>query len=321
MSHATTEPGLFDCRQAFIAALDDLATRDERIVLLVNDSVSSSNASGFAKRHPSRLLNVGIAEQDMVGIAAGLANGGKVPFVSSASCFLTGRALEQIKADLAYSNANVKLVGQSSGVAYGVLGATHHSIEDLAWTRAIANLTVVVPADPAETDGAVRWAARHVGPVFIRLSRMGVPNVHPDGYRFAPGRAALLRDGRDLTIVACGVMVARALDAAGRLAASGIEARVLNVATIQPLDVGAIEAAARETGAIVTVEEASAFGGLGGAVAEAVVQSHPVPIRILGIRGGFAPAAPIEAIFEANGLTATGVERAAREVVAAKAAR
>ena len=318
MSHASTKPGLFDCRKAFAAALDDLATADPRVHLLVNDSVSSSNAGGFARKHPTRLLNIGIAEQDMVGIAAGLANGGLVPFVSSASCFLTGRALEQIKADLAYSNANVKLVGQSSGVAYGVLGATHHSVEDLAWTRAIGNLTVVVPADPAETESAVRWAAAHEGPVFIRLSRMGVPAVHAAGYQFTPGRASRLREGRDLTIVACGVMVARALDAAARLAEEGISARVQNMASIQPLDEESIFAAARETGAIVTVEEHSAHGGLGGAVAEVVVQSHPVPMRILGIRGGFAPAAPPESVFEEFGLTAAGIARAAREVLAAK---
>ena len=162
---------------------------------MANDSVGSSNLKEFKKRFPERLVNVGIAEQNMVGVSAGLANGGLIPFVCGASCFLTGRALEQVKVDLGYSRSNVKLCGMSSGVAYGELGPTHHSIEDLAWTRAIANMTVIVPADPAETAAAVRAAAAYDGPVFLRLSRMPVPDVHPADYGFDIGRAARLRAG------------------------------------------------------------------------------------------------------------------------------
>jgi transketolase len=253
-------------------------------------------------------------------VGAGLANAGKIPFVCSAACFLTGRALEQIKADVAYSNANVKLVGISSGMAYGALGPTHHSIEDFAWTRAIANLTVVAPADPEETRQAVHAAAHTPGPIFLRLSRMGVPAVHDAAYRFAIGRAGLLREGSDVTLVANGVMVARALAAAELLRADGVRARVLNVATVRPLDRDAIVAAARETGAIVTVEEHTVHGGLGGAVAEVVVQTVPVPMRILGVPGVFAPTGGAEWLLEHFGLTADGIRAAALELARGRAA-
>ncbi len=223
-SPAPSPGALSDCRDAFAAALEALARADRRVVAVCNDSVSSSKLGRFAKEFPDRLINVGIAEQNMIGVAAGLANVGKLPFVCGASCFLTGRALEQIKADLAYSNANVKLCGMSSGVAYGELGATHHSIEDLAWMRAIANMTVIVPADPIETEQAVRVAAATRGPIFLRLSRMPVPGIHAADYRFEIGRAARLRDGNDVTLIAAGTMVTRALEAADLLAASGVQA-------------------------------------------------------------------------------------------------
>ena len=162
---------LFDCRDAFAATLDQVAERDDRIVIVVNDSIGSSKLGGFRKRWPERTINVGIAEQNMVGVGSGLANGGKIPFVSAASCFLTARALEQIKADVAYTNANVKLVGQSPGVGYGELGPTHHSIEDMAWLRLLPNLAVIAPSDPWETAQAVEAAAAHEGPVFLRITR------------------------------------------------------------------------------------------------------------------------------------------------------
>jgi transketolase len=309
-----TDATLHDCRHAFSDMLLELGEEDERIVVVNNDSVGSSNTGAFRKRFPNRLVNVGIAEQNLVGVGAGLANAGKIPFVCSASCFLTGRALEQIKADVAYSNANVKLVGISSGMAYGALGPTHHSIEDFAWTRAIANLTVVAPADPEETRQAVHAAAHTPGPIFLRLSRMGVPAIYDRGYRFQIGKASTLRDGSDVTLIANGVMVARALAAAELLAADGIRARVLNMATVRPLDRDAIIAAARETGAIVTAEEHTVFGGLGGAVAEVVVQTVPVPMRILGVPGVFAPTGGAEWLLEHFGLTAEGIRGAALEV-------
>ena len=312
---------LYDCRDAFADTLVRLAEDDARIVAVANDSVGSSKLAGFRDRFPARLINVGIAEQAMVGVSAGLANGGKIPFVCAASCFLTGRALEQIKVDLAYSNANVKLCGMSSGLAYGVLGPTHHSIEDLAWTRALANMTVIVPADPPETAQALRAAAQTPGPVFLRLSRMPVPIVHDAGYRFTAGRAALLRDGSDVTLVAVGVVVARALEAADLLAARGVAARVLNMATVRPIDREALIAAARQTGGIVTAEEHTIYGGLGSAVAEVVATTVPVPMRMLGIPGTFAPTGSAPWLLDHFGLTAEGIRDAALDLVGARVAR
>ena len=311
----TASPRLYDCRNAFAATLEEIAERDPRIVVVVNDSVGSSKLKSFCKRWPERSINVGIAEQNMVGVGSGLANGGKIPFVSAASCFLTGRALEQIKVDVAYTAANVKLVGQSPGVGYGELGPTHHSIEDFAWLRALPNLAIVAPSDPWETAEAVKAAAAHEGPVFLRVSRFGVPQLpRPAGAAFAIGKAETLREGRDVAIIANGVMATRALDAATALAAMGIEARVVNMASIAPLDEAAIRAAA-DLGAIVTIEEASIRGGLGGAVAEVVVGYRPCPVKILGFPG-FMPTGGIEFLFQKYGLTAAGVERAAQEAIA-----
>jgi transketolase len=305
---------LHDCRDAFAAALEDIAKHDLRICAVVNDSVGSSKVAGFGKRFPERLINVGIAEQTMVGLAAGLANSGKIPFVCAASCFLTARALEQIKVDVAYSDANVKLAGMSPGMAYGELGPTHHSIEDLAWTRAIAHMTVIVPADPIETDQALRAAAEYRGPVFLRIGRMPVPMVHDGQYRFEIGRAALLRDGQDVTLIANGTMVSRALEAADILARKDVQARVLNMSTVRPLDKEAVLAAA-DTGGIVTVEEHTVFGGLGSAVAEVVVTNRPVPMRILGVPGVFAPTGSATWLLEHFGLTAQRIFDAALELV------
>ena len=314
---SATQPSsstLFDCRDAFAATLDQVAERDNRIVIVVNDSIGSSKLGGFRKRWPQRTINVGIAEQNMVGVGSGLANGGKIPFVSAASCFLTARALEQIKADVAYTNANVKLVGQSPGVGYGELGPTHHSIEDMAWLRLLPNLAIIAPSDPWETAQAVEAAAAHEGPVFLRITRFGVPKLpRPDNALFEIGKAETLREGRDVAIIACGVMVTRALEAADRLADGGVSARVVNMASIAPLDEAAIRAAA-DLGAIVTVEEHSLRGGLGGAVAEVVAGYRPCPIRILGFPG-FMPTGSPKFLFERFGLTSNGIEKAAREAI------
>jgi transketolase len=305
---------LYDCRDAFADTLTELAHADARVIAVVNDSLGSTKVTKLAAALPAQVVNVGIAEQNMVGIGAGLANGGRIPFVCGATPFLTGRALEQIKVDAAYSGANVKLVGVSSGVAYGELGPTHHSIEDIAWTRAIDRLTVIVPADPLETAQAIRAAYEVAGPVFVRTSRIGVPLVHAPDYRFEIGRAAVLREGDDVTLIANGVMVTRALQAATLLAAEGIEARVLNMATASPIDHEAIIAAARETGAIVSAEEHIVRGGLGSAVAEVVVTEAPVPMRILGFPG-FCPTGSPTWLLEWAGLTPAGIAAAAREIV------
>ncbi|MCC7009655.1 MAG: transketolase family protein [Acidobacteria bacterium] len=305
-----------DCRRAFAETLVALAERDSRVVAVCNDSVGSSNLTAFRARFPDRLINVGIAEQNLVGVSAGLASAGRIPFACGASCFLTGRALEQIKADLAYSRHNVKLCGLSSGMAYGELGPTHHSIEDLAWTRAIAHMTVVVPSDPIETAAAVQAAAAFDGPVFLRLSRMPVPVVCDERHSFEIGRSILLRDGTDLTIVAAGVTVTEALEAAALLDREGISAAVLNLSTIRPIDRERVVDAARR-GPIVTVEEHTVHGGLGSAVAEVVVESHPTRMRMLGVPGVFAPTGSPAFLLQHFGLDAAGIREAARSLVRA----
>jgi transketolase len=311
VSATTTAGGSFDCRIAFAEEMIALARQDARIVAVCNDSVGSSNLGAFRKEFPDRLINVGIAEQNMVGVAAGLANGGLLPFVCAAGPFLTGRALEQIKADIVYSNFPVVLCGMSPGMSYGELGPTHHSIEDLAWMRAIGSLTVIVPADPAETRAAMRWAVLAQRPCYMRIGRYKVPAVSPEGVQFAPGRAVTLREGHDVALVAIGTMVSRALQAADLLAAQGIAARVINAASVKPLDEPTLLAAARETRGIVTVEEAIVRGSLGSAVAELLVQHHPVPMVLMGLPD-FAPTGSCEFLLEHFGLTAAGIaERAA----------
>lgn len=315
MGHAApVANGLKDCREAWVATLESLAEADPRIVAVVNDSVGSSKLNSFQKKFPDRLVNVGIAEQVMIGVGAGLANGGRIPFVSGASCFLTGRGLEQVKADVAYAGFNVKLVGQSSGIAYGELGATHHSIEDFAWLRPLTPLTVIAPADSWETAEAVKWAAAHEGPVYLRLSRMPVPDLDVPDRVFRAGKAELVRQGSDLAIIANGTAVHLAAAAADALKAEGISARVLNMATLNPLDDEALDAAAA-TGAIVTVEEASVRGGLGGAVAEFVTAHQPVPVERVGFPG-FLPTGSVEWLFREYGLSPEGIAAAARRALA-----
>jgi transketolase len=292
-----------------------MAAQDSRVCAVVNDSVSSTKLKNFKAQFPTRFVNVGIAEQNMVGVGAGLANGGMVPYVCGASCFLTARAMEQVKVDLGYSKWNVKLCGMSSGMAYGQLGATHHSIEDLAWTRVIPNLTVVVPADPQETEQIMRYSLEHSGPMFLRISRMPVPAVHLASETFTLGKAALLNQGDDVTIITNGVLVYRALLAAQALETKGIYARVLNMSSIKPIDSDAIVNAARTTQGIVTAEEALLAGGLGSAVAEILALHHPAPMRMLGVPDVFAPTGSSEFLLEHFQLTEQGIMAAALELL------
>jgi transketolase len=311
----TDQQTAFDCRQDFAAELLALAAEDERIVAVCNDSVGSSNLVGFRERFPDRLINVGIAEQDLVGVGAGLANAGKIPFVCAAAPFLTGRALEQIKADVAYSEAHVVLCGQSPGMAYGELGPTHHSIEDLSWMRAVAGLDVIVPADSVQTRAAVRWAATSGRPSYVRIPRFKVPVVTPEGAPFEPRRAVLLADGDDATVIAIGSLTSRAMQAAARLREEGIYLRVLNMPFLDPLDEEAIVAAARETRGIVTAEEATVSGGLGAAVAATVVTRHPVSMRILGVPRVFAPTGDTAFLLDHFGLSADGIVSAVKDLL------
>jgi transketolase len=292
-----------------------MAEQDTRVCAVINDSLSSAKLKNFRTKFPDRFINVGIAEQNMVGVGNGLANAGMVPYLCGASCFLTARAMEQVKVDLGYSKSNVRLCGMSSGMAYGELGPTNHSIEDLAWTRIIPNLSVVVPADPLETAAAMHYSLEHVGPMFLRISRMPVRAVHGEGFQFRLGKANTLREGNDVTLMANGVMVSRALDAAESLAKAGIHARVVNMSSMSPLDVDAVVDAARTTRGIVTAEEALAAGGLGGAVAEVLAVKHPAPMRILGVPGVFAPTGSAEFLLEHFGLTPQGIHNAALDLL------
>lgn len=318
MNKPFSDAKLHDCRDAFTAMLESLAGADDAIVAVCNDSVGSSKLGGFREKFPERLINVGIAEQNMVGVGAGLANGGKIPFVCAAAPFLTGRALEQIKADVAYSMTNVKLVGISSGMAYGELGPTHHSIEDFAWIRALPNVPVIAPADRIETAAAVKWAASYEGGCFLRLSRVGVPDLLPEGHVFELGKAQVLRNGSDLTIVANGVLTHRAMTAAVMLEDRGISARVVNMACVRPIDEAAIESAAGETGAILTCEEHTTFGGLGSAVAEIVVETCPVPMKRLGVPGVFAHTASANVLLDDFGMSPAAIADSAADLVKRK---
>lgn len=314
-SAPATGQQLFDCRDAYMNELEALAAADARVCAVANDSVSSAKLKNFKTRFPDRFVNVGIAEQNMVGVGAGLANGGMVPYVCGASCFLTARAMEQIKVDLAYTKANVKLCAMSPGMAYGQLGPTHHSIEDLAWMRVLPNLAVIVPGDQVETAAVMRYSLAHEGPMFLRIARVPVPRVHGNDYEFKLGKAVRLREGCDVTLIANGLMVSRALAAAKELEKQGVAARVLNMSTVKPLDREAILDAACTTRGIVTAEEALAAGGLGGAVAEVLALEHPAPMCILGVPDVFAPTGTAEFLLEHFGLTAAGIESAALQLL------
>ena len=318
MSVETVVAGAYDNRVAFAEQLIELATNDERIVAVCNDSVGSSNLTGFRDLFHDRLINVGIAEQDMVGVGAGLASAGLIPFVCAASPFLTGRSLEQVKADVAYSQLPVILCGMSPGMAYGELGPTHHSVEDLSWLRALPDLDIVVPADREQTRQAVRNAVANPRPTFIRVGRHKVPDVTPAGFELNRGEMQTIVEGTDVTIIATGTLVSRAIQAATELRSQGVSARVVNAAYIAPLDVASIQRAASETRAIVTAEEANVAGGLGAAVASVVSQlgrDSRVPVRILGLTE-FAPTGSTDFLLEYFGLTAANIVVAAREALA-----
>ena len=292
-----------------------MAVEDPRVCAVINDSLSSAKLKNFKAKFPDRFVNVGIAEQNMVGVGCGLANSGMIPYLCGASCFLTARSMEQVKVDLAYSKTNVRICGMSSGMAYGQLGPTHHSIEDVAWMRILPNMTVIVPADPVETAAAMRYSLTHEGPIFLRISRMPVPIVHSEDYVFHLGKAVVLREGTDVTLIANGVLVSRALDAALALEKEGISARVLNMSSVKPLDREAILDAARTTRGIVTAEEGLAAGGLGGAVAEVLAVGHPAPMRILGLPDVFAPTGTAEFLLDHFGLSAQGIHDAAIDLL------
>ncbi len=302
-------------REAYGKALVELGRQNGRVVVLDADLSKSTKTAEFARVFPERFFNVGVAEQNLIGTAAGLAAAGKIPFASTFAVFATARAFDQIRNSVAYTGLNVKIAATHAGVTVGEDGGSHQSVEDIALMRSLPNMTVFVPADEAETFGAVRAAAGMEGPVYIRLGRAGVPPVHGENFRFVTGRAVMLREGGDVAIIAAGIMVSAALEAAAALAADGIEARVLSMHTVKPLDAGAVVAAAKETGALVTAEEHGIMGGLGGAVCEVVCAECPVPVRRLGIPDVFGESGAPGELLEKFGLTSAGIVRAVKEVI------
>ncbi|HHV61480.1 MAG TPA: transketolase family protein [Firmicutes bacterium] len=308
-------------RTAYGKALVELGKVNPNVVVLDADLAKSTKSGDFMKAFPDRFFEMGIAEQDMIGTAAGLAAAGKIPFASTFAVFAAGRVFDQVRQAVGYTKLNVKIGATHAGVTVGEDGASHQSVEDIALMRSIPNMTVIVPADAVETQKAVFAAAEYYGPVYLRMGREEVPVLFDEDYRFEIGKAVMLRDGKDVTIIACGVMVAPALEASEELSREGISARVLNMHTVKPIDREAIETAAKETGAIVTAEEHNIMGGFGSAVAEVVVSTLPVPVEMVGIKDVFGQSGKPAELLEYYGLTSGNIVEAARRAIARKAGK
>jgi transketolase len=305
-------------RTAYGAALVQLGRENPNVVVLDADLAKSTKTADFGKVFPERFFDLGIAEQNMIGTAAGLAAAGKLPFCSTFAVFASGRAFEQVRNSVAYSGLNVKIGASHAGITVGADGGSHQAVLDLALMRALPGMTVFVPADAVETAGAVRAAAALRGPVYIRLGRTDVPVLHGPGFQFEPGRAVVLREGGDAAILATGLMVSAALEAAELLAGEGTEVEVLDIHTIKPLDVEAVVAAAKKTGALITAEEHSIIGGLGSAVAETLAENHPVIMKRIGIPDKFGESGSPEELLEHFRLTPAWIAAAVKETIARK---
>jgi transketolase len=292
-------------RAAFGEALLELGARDERIVTLDADLSKSTMTAKFAKTYPQRAFNVGIAESNMIGVGAGLALTGRIPFVCSFACFVVGR-FETIRISVAYTNANVKIVGTHAGIAIGEDGYSQMGLEDVACLRALPNITIVQPADELEAKQAVAWAVEHQGPVYLRLTRQNLEAVCPADYRFQLGRWLTLRPGTDVTVIASGGTVFNALEAAKQLQADGVSAEVINAASIKPLDEDTLVRSATRTRHVVTVEDHSIAGGLGGAVAETLGEVLPTPLKRLGVTG-FGESGDAKGLYAKHGLDPAGI--------------
>ena len=305
-------------RDAYGETLAELGAENINVVALDADLSGSTKTGVFGKKFPERFFNMGIAEANMVGTAAGLAAVGKIPFLSTFAVFAAGRAWEQIRQAVAYPKANVKIVATHGGVTVGEDGGSHQSVEDVAIMRAIPNMTVIVPADGVETKGAIRAAAAMKGPVYVRLGRNKVQTIFPADNSFEIGKGSEMVSGGDMTFITTGLMTAQAIAAAERLKAEGVSARVIHIGTIKPLDQEIILRAARETGAIVTAEEHSVVGGLGGAVAELLSERCPTLMKRIGINDRFGTSGKAEELLKYFGLTAEGLVEAAREILQRK---
>jgi transketolase len=305
-------------RYSYADAILELGERNPNVVVLDADVSKSMRTNDFAKRFPARSFNFGIAEQNMMAAAAGMATTGLIPFASTYAVFASMRALDQVRNSIHYPRLNVKIAASHSGITPGPDGVTHQAQEDLSLLRAIANSTVIAPADPVSTKLAVFAAAAYDGPVYLSFTRDPVPTIYGPDFPLEIGKAVVVRDGMDATIIAQRDLMAQALVAAARLAAEGLDVRVIDCHTLKPLDVGCVLRAARETGAIVTAEDNVIFGGLGSAVAEVLVENCPIPMQRIGVRDTFAESGPYLALLEKYGMSARHIAEAVRQVVARK---
>ncbi len=316
---AGLRPGTKQMRDAFGEALLEAAAADQRVVALDGDLSSSTGMAGMRKAFPDRFFNIGIAEANLVGVSAGFAANGFIPFVGSLPSFLLPNAYDQLRLQVAIAGLNVKLLGSHAGISTGREGPTSMSIEDFALVGGLPTFSILVPSDERSMAAAVKAAVAHQGPVYIRSSRGEFPQVYAEGQcEMAVGGAHVVRQGSDVTIAACGLMTGVALDAAAMLADRGVQARVLDMLSVKPVDRNAVIAAARETGAIVTAEEHLVRGGLGAAVAQVVAETHPVPMRFIGIHDTYLESASVEELMKRHHLTAEDVVKAAEDAIRAK---
>ncbi|MGD0779946.1 MAG: transketolase family protein [Dehalococcoidales bacterium] len=305
-------------REVFGKTLVELGRENPAIVVLDADLSPSTMTQYFKKEFPERFFEVGIAEQNMIGIACGLAANGKIPFASTFAVFATSRCFDQIRVSVAQAKLNVKIVSTHSGLSVGEDGASHQALEDLALICSLPGFTVIVPTDGIETAQAIRAVAAHKGPCYVRLIRGKLPLVFDNNYKFDIGKAAVMRQGKDATIMAIGTMVAPALEAAATLTQEGIDCRVLNMSTLKPIDEAAILQAAHETGAIVTAEEHQEHGGLGSTVARIVAKHYPVPMEFVAVKDKFGTSGKPAELLARYGLTAKDIVAAVREVIKRK---
>ena len=302
-------------RDAYGEALVELGKENKDIVVLDADTSTSTRTKLFAKAFPERFLNVGIAEQNLIGMAAGLARCGKIPFASSFAVFVPGKCVDQIRNTVAHPRLNVKIVVTHSGLTVGADGATHQAIEDIAIMRAIPNMKVVVPADAVETKKAIRAVVDCAGPVYTRLCRQSTPIIYDEDYVFTLGKGVTLNDGKDATVIACGIMVSEALIAAEKLMKEGISVRVIDMHTVKPIDKELIVESARFTGAIVTAEDHNVIGGLGGAVAEVLAENYPTPMRRVGVNDVFGESGETRELMVKYGLTADCIAEELKDLI------
>jgi len=312
-STQNTERKPMATRDAYGEALLELGKKRKEVVVLDADLSGSTKTAKFAKAFPERFYNIGISEQDLIGTAGGLSLTGKLPFASTFAVFETGRAWEQIRQTISYSSLNVKLVATHSGITVAEDGASHQAIEDVALMRVLPNMTVIVPADGIETKQVIEAIADFNGPVYVRLGRAKVPVVSPEGYKFEIGKAHKFYTGKDANIIAAGIMVSAALSAMEMLKKDGIDAGVINMSTIKPLDNDAVLEAAKASRLIVTAEEHSVIGGLGSAVAELLSENYPAPVKRIGVKDTFGCSGPSDELMKLYGLTAEDIVKAVKE--------